>query len=158
MPLGTSFLARYGANLDYPNRTTSFASCQDLTLPFEAVQKPTRQSGSSSGPRSIQAAELSVYNAPQGAIEAQGRSSADNNLLPSVTAPTGVGAIRGMNEAFDVDIASGTASLKIPIPISLCIRWVLLSLYVAKVCDGERVYNYVDNVAVLGKAVPLVKK
>ncbi|KAK0734344.1 hypothetical protein B0T26DRAFT_670653 [Lasiosphaeria miniovina] len=39
MLLGTSFLARNGAKLDYSTKTTSFASYQDLVMPFEAVRK-----------------------------------------------------------------------------------------------------------------------
>ncbi|KAK4161537.1 virulence plasmid 65kDa B protein-domain-containing protein [Cladorrhinum sp. PSN259] len=85
--------------------------------------RPAPRPDGGNGQHTSQHVEHSVGNAPGSSFEAQSRGGADNNLLPAVTVPTGGGAIRGMNEAFDVDMASGTASLKIPIPVSQCLRW-----------------------------------
>src|SRR6185436_17470800 len=38
--------------------------------------------------------------------------------LPAITAPRGGGAIRGIDEKFTVNAASGTASFSIPLPLS----------------------------------------
>ncbi|KAK5996007.1 Toxin subunit YenB-like protein [Cladobotryum mycophilum] len=58
-------------------------------------------------------------------VEAHGRGTSNNGntLLPSVAVPSGGGAIKGMNEAFAVDVATGTLSLKVPVPITPCPRW-----------------------------------
>ena len=51
------------------------------------------------------------------------RASGSTALLPSVTKPSGGGSIKGMNEAFSVEMISGTASMSIPIPATEIARW-----------------------------------
>src|SRR5438094_9467481 len=43
-------------------------------------------------------------------------SAAD--FLPSVSAPKGGGAIRGLDEKFSVNAATGTAAMEVPLPLS----------------------------------------
>ncbi|KAH9203759.1 virulence plasmid 65kDa B protein-domain-containing protein, partial [Leptodontidium sp. 2 PMI_412] len=43
--------------------------------------------------------------------------------LPAVTVPSGGGTIRGMLEAYDVDLISGSVSMSIPLPITSIPRW-----------------------------------
>ncbi|KAK7178237.1 hypothetical protein PSPO01_15714 [Paraphaeosphaeria sporulosa] len=43
--------------------------------------------------------------------------------LPAITTPSGGGTLRQMNEAFSVDVVTGTASLSIPVPVTQIARW-----------------------------------
>jgi YD repeat-containing protein len=84
----------------------------------------TTQAGQPAG-AGMQDGEPTSSNNPNGQVEAHGNGTAGPNqiLLPSITVPSGGGAIKGMNEVFDVDLVTGTASLKIPVPLTQCPRW-----------------------------------
>ncbi|MGH7597722.1 MAG: SpvB/TcaC N-terminal domain-containing protein [bacterium] len=54
----------------------------------------------------------------QGGEPREGAQETAGKLLPSISVPKGGGAIRGIDEKFSVNPATGTGSLSIPLPVS----------------------------------------
>jgi RHS repeat-associated protein len=71
--------------------------------------------GGSEGPAGSQPGT----DASDGTISAKpGAKDSPADLLPSVTLPKGGGAIKGLDEKFSVNAATGTASMAVPLPLS----------------------------------------
>jgi YD repeat-containing protein len=88
-----------------------------MSLPALNGPGPSRatQPNDTNSPNRVQTSSSSASGGP---------SSADNGQSPpAIAAPSGGGAIKSMNEAFNVDLASGTSSLKLPLPLTHISRW-----------------------------------
>src|SRR3984957_5743348 len=55
---------------------------------------------------------------PVGGLTDASTTKARSSPLPSVSLPKSGGAIRGLGEKFSVGVATGTASLAVPLPLS----------------------------------------
>src|SRR5690349_17159533 len=74
---------------------------------------PAGASGHSAGPVSPRAG--TSESAASAGTDKLARAA---DFLPSVSVPTGGGAIRGLDEKFSVNAATGTAAMVVPLPLS----------------------------------------
>ena len=76
------------------------------------------RSGAADGPPASTASQAGTETSDGTGSAQPGAQAGPADLLPSITHPKGGGAIRGLDEKFSVNAATGTASMAVPLPFS----------------------------------------